>query len=92
MTTFLKIILLLSTPIFVLVGAFIFLMNWNWFLIPLGLPNINIFHAAGLMTTITFLRGYQKVESKENALDQFITLILFNLFALVLGFIFHFFI
>lgn len=92
MTILLKVILFLTIPIFILIGAFIFLMNWNWFLIPLGLPTINIFHAAGIMVIASYLKGYERHESKNDSLKQILELVLFNFFALALGFIFHFFI
>ena len=32
---------------------------WDWFLVPLGLPAINFFHAIGIYLSINFMAGYK---------------------------------
>jgi len=43
--------------------GFVFLLFWNWFVKPLGLPGIDYWHAYGLMVFVSFIR-YEKRNDK----------------------------
>lgn len=47
--------------------AFLFLMLWRWFLIPLGVPNISYVHAFGIYIFWSFIKNpiYKKTRSEE---------------------------
>ena len=63
--------------------AFLFLMLWRWFLIPLGVPNISYVHAFGIYIFWSFIKNpiYKKTRSEEKLAlnigrDMFFTRIL----------------
>lgn len=67
---------------------------WNWFVSPLGVPSINLFHALGIDTLVTFIITLN-AESTAKQMDSWttwITNVLFAVVILIIGFIFHFFI
>jgi hypothetical protein len=51
------ILLLGGLPVFAgFAQAFVFLMLWRWFLLPLGLPNLTYWHSLGLIVIFSFFR------------------------------------
>lgn len=67
---------------------------WNWFVSPLGVPSINLFHALGIDTLITFIITLN-AENVAKEMDSWTTWIVNVLFAFVIlgiGFALHFFI
>jgi hypothetical protein len=47
--------------------AFLFLMLWSWFLVPLGVPNISYVHAFGIYILWSFIKTpiYKRSRSEE---------------------------
>lgn len=67
---------------------------WNWFVSPLGVPNLNLFHALGIDTLVTFIITLN-AESTAKEMDSWttwITNVLFAFIILGIGFVLHFFI
>ncbi len=48
-----------------LLHAYFLLLLWHWFVMPLGVRDINYWHAAGLSAMFSYLRGSQ-LQNKEN--------------------------
>ena len=60
---------LLLLPILVLaifLNAYVILLFWNWFVVPLGLKPVGYWHALGLSLFVSFIRGADK-EYPKNA-------------------------
>jgi hypothetical protein len=65
-------IALKAVGVFILIGlwvvasGFIARDYWNWFVAPLGMPRIGLFHAFGLTLFVTFLRtDYSKTAPRD---------------------------
>jgi hypothetical protein len=48
----------------VFLGAYVFFCGWAWFLTPLGIPEIGVFHALGMATLISMSTTSTKVEDE----------------------------
>ena len=48
-----------------LLNAYLFLLMWHWFIMPLGVRDITYWHSAGLSVMFSYLRGSQ-LQSKES--------------------------
>lgn len=44
---------------------------WSWFLVPLGLPQVGLLHAAGLMLCLAVVRGLKPPKDTRPALERF---------------------
>lgn len=53
---------------------------WKWFVVPLGLPAISIFHAAGLTLIATVMTGIPDVNSGRTAWEGLANSVLRGLF------------
>lgn len=51
----------------VAIGAFIFSIMWGWFVVPLGLPAINLAHAIGILSMLIFLTT--KVDDADDDME-----------------------
>ena len=49
--------------------SFVFLLFWNWFVKPLGVPGIGYWQAFGLITLISFIR-YKEQKTDGNSTDD----------------------
>lgn len=51
--------MLLVVPVMIVasifIGGFVVQALWEWFAVPLGVPNITMFHAAGIATLVGYL-------------------------------------
>jgi len=78
-----------------LLEGFVLLCLWAWYLVPLGVPQINLFHAIGLAITVSLLTyhyyDFQKSE-KAGIIQPINYLIVRPLVTLLIGWLLHFFV
>lgn len=76
---------------FALFNAWVALTLYNWFLVPLGLPAVNIWHMWGIMLLIGRFKGINTEDSKDSeiskAIGELAVVILGGLLALLIGLI-----
>lgn len=58
--------IVLITAISTFWGGFVAATLWGWFVVPLGVPAINYWHAAGLCTTLGVFMGSRGISGTEN--------------------------
>lgn len=64
---------------------------WGWYIVPLGLPAIGLFHAMGLDLLLSFMVT-TKIENETKPFwEHFISATVFAALTLLAGWIFHFF-
>lgn len=69
--------------------GFTIMVMWGWFIVPLGLPTINIFHACGIDMLVTFLITTEP--PKEFPFwDRWIHATTYTIMTLLCGWILHF--
>jgi hypothetical protein len=72
-------------------SGFVVLKLWGWFLVPLGVPNVNLAHAMGMTLIAHFMTSQPHV--KEKAYDEWWMRTAINivnpLYVLGLGWLFH---
>ena len=80
----------------ILVNGFVISTLWAWFLVPLGLPQIGIIHAAGIsiltsyplsIITIKIERIMRNTKGAEETISTILTYLLVPVMALFLGWI-----
>lgn len=54
----------------VLWRAFVFTKLWTWFVAPLGLPELGMPHALGIMLAIGFLRSTREKEPDKTSMER----------------------
>jgi len=58
----------LGMILYLLVGAFVFIQLWSWFVAPIfGCPNLNLLQGLGILLTITFLAQRERVASQPQS-------------------------
>ena len=82
--------------LFVVLRAWTLSWLWWWFVVPLGVPMLNVWHTYGLAvllsfatTPVTALSGIQRDKSKEAQMRQVVAPVLAPPLALGLGFLLH---
>lgn len=90
--------IVLSFIITTLVGGFVFMKLWAWFIVSIfHLPSLNIIEAIGVMMIINYAthRSSSKTEKSENPINDFLSLVITNiiisLLVLLIGWILSFF-
>lgn len=88
--TILVLTLLIAVP-FALFNAWVVLTLYNWFALPLGAPELNIWHAWGLMLLASrFTSGNLNTKTEEDtkkAWGKIAMYIVASLLALLIGFV-----
>lgn len=88
-------------PLIIFVRTWVFKTLWLWFLVPLGVMEISLAHAFGLIMLFSFLWGRRKdmetpkedIETLakkfnfEETLEQLLTSLFISLFALGMGWV-----
>jgi hypothetical protein len=84
---------LVLLPLVLLWGGHVTSVLWGWFVVPLGVPGVNVFHAIGLQLVAgTFMLGIAKEKvDDDRALGRLVTISIAYLLALGFGWVFHFF-
>lgn len=80
--------LILALGLAILSGFTIMIM-WGWYIVPLGLPAINIIHALGLDMLVTFIVTTKKSDNVP-FWDRWIWATTFALLTLLFGWLLHF--
>jgi hypothetical protein len=81
--------ILLLIP-FGILNAWVVQKLYEWFLLPLGLPALNLWHVWGILTIIVFLEPLSKSNKKitpKILLTSMVRVVFSAAFALLLGFI-----
>jgi len=83
-------IFLATIPITIL-KAFVMTKIWSWFIIPLGFPQIGIWHACGILTIISFisLKWRDDDDTEIQMLNKIIYVIINSLVAWGFAYIFY---
>ena len=87
-------LVILLMAISLLTEGIVLYQMWFWFIIPLGLPKINLAHAFGLVIFSNFLTYHYysfKKNDKSNAVESLMYIFVRPLFVLILGWIIHLF-
>lgn len=64
---------------------------WEWYIVPIGLPAINLAHAIGLDTFVSFITTTQIVDPKSKPYWERTTYsFMFAIMSLILGWALHF--
>lgn len=79
-------------PIYLFQG-FVLTKLWFWFVVPVGLPNINFIEAVGIVMIVDFLTSqYIPKNNDEDRISAFLYSIMGPLFILLIGWIITWFI
>lgn len=85
-------LLILALAALAIVRGAVLSTLWGWFIVPLGVPDINLGEAIGISLIAGFLMPQRPAEKKENAAAEAFWLgILIAAFALAAGWIVHLF-
>lgn len=78
---------ILLLGVLVMWRAFALTYLWTWFIVPFGLPEIGLWHAAGISTIISYLtyEGAKQEDGWTPVTQAFV----YPLFALIFGYIYH---
>jgi hypothetical protein len=63
--------LLAALPLFALYHAWVFRDLWSWFVVPLGVRPLTIWHAWGLIIVAGLLRGHAQKSPKDYDKSEF---------------------
>lgn len=64
---------------------------WGWYVVPLGLPAINLLHAMGIDLLVSFMVTTQiNIPTKTGFWERFTYSFLLAVMTLLFGWIFHF--
>lgn len=75
-----------------LLSALVFSVLWGWFVVPLGVPSINVAHAMGIGLMLGVLRGgYSESEDVDPGYSAFMGVAV-PLFALAVGAVLRYFV
>lgn len=80
---------LVLTLVLTVLSGFTIMVMWGWYIVPLGLPTINIVHALGLDMLVTFIVATKKGDDTP-FWDRWIWATMFALLTLFLGWLLHF--
>lgn len=87
----LVIFLILFIPLTLLRG-WVILSLWGWFILPLGAPNIQMSQALGIALILSFVTTHSfnlKDKTTEEKVKEYIMIIIYPLFTVGLGYIYH---
>lgn len=62
----------LLTVLYIFYSAYVLSILWEWFILPLGVIKIDIYHAIGVMLVFSSLKGYKKVDTSNYKKKDFI--------------------
>lgn len=91
---------IMAIPIFILFNGFIIMKLWLWFIVPLGVPILTIWHAFGIASFVNFFKyGLStKYDVKQmdkdksmagNMLSLFCESLFFGIIILTISYVFH---
>lgn len=86
------ILLLILTAVVLVIAGLIFSVLWGWFVVPLGVPAINVAHGIGLAVLLGFLRIDIKPKPEYGVKTAVLSRILTILLPFAVAFIAHLFI
>lgn len=66
---------------YIFYNAFVFWCGWEWFVTPLGVPSINLFHGIGLFLLSRF---FVKINSSDDAIDIDVRFIYVSVFLILM--------
>jgi hypothetical protein len=90
---FVIVLAIILAPILWFSYGFSIMMLWNWFVVPLGVVSINIFHALGLSTLALMLTYRYSInkDDRDNDNSKMITVFLIPWTSLLFGYVVHLF-
>ena len=70
--------------------AFALTYLWQWFIVPLGVPAIGLWHAAGISIIVAYLTYENAAKDKEDGVSTALAMgFLMPAFALFFGWLYH---
>jgi hypothetical protein len=63
-------VMIMVFPIIIILKGFVLSRLWVWFMVPLGLPPIGLWHANGISAVFTMLIGYIERDKDEEGIGE----------------------